>query len=115
MTHPHFDVIRACPEADVHEGELTYVEQGGKYFIVTRVGGELHAYRNLCKHQFLVMEGCDVDADSLRCPYHTVRYFLATGEVKDDSGFMGVEPLTRYPARVEEGWVVLEVPKKERW
>ena len=61
------------------------------------------------------MDDCELDEDSLRCPFHTVRYFLATGEVKDDSGFMGVEPLTRYDVRVIDGDVYLEVPRKERW
>ncbi len=107
--------IRACRESDVAERALVYVEEGGKNFLVTRFGGELRAYRNLCKHQYLVMEGCDVDEDSFMCPYHTVRYFLATGEVKDDSGFMGIEALTRYPVRVVDGWVHLEVPTNERW
>src|SRR5690242_12379822 len=86
MTDPTTVLIRACPVADVKERELTYVEQGGKSFLVTRWDGELRAYRNLCKHQYLVMDDCQIDEDSLRCPYHTVRYFLATGEVKDDSG-----------------------------
>ena len=107
--------VRICPESDVRERVLTYVEQGGRNFILTRWNGEIRAYRNLCKHQFLVMDDCDVDDDSLRCPYHTVRYFLATGEVKDDSGFMGVEALTRYAARVVDGDVILEVPRNERW
>jgi nitrite reductase/ring-hydroxylating ferredoxin subunit len=61
------------------------------------------------------MEGCDLDEDSLGCPYHTVRYFLESGAVKDDSGFMGIEALTRYGARVVDGWVHLEVPRNERW
>jgi nitrite reductase/ring-hydroxylating ferredoxin subunit len=108
--------VRVCPEAEVHEKRLTHVEQGGRHFLVTRCDGEIVAYRNLCKHQYLVMDECDIDEDSLRCPFHTVRYFLASGEVKDDSGFMGVEPLTRYPSTIDaDGWVVLEVPKKERW
>ena len=107
--------IRACRDADVEEGRITYVAHGERNFLLTRVGGELRAYRNLCKHQYLVMEGCELDSDSLRCPYHTVRYYLATGEVKDDSGFMGVEPLTPYPVRVEDGDVILEVPRNERW
>lgn len=108
-------LVTACPEAEVAEKRLTYVDQGDRAFILTRWGGEIRAFRNLCKHQFLVMEGCDVDDDSLQCPYHTVRYFLETGEVKDDSGFMGIEPLTRYPVRVEDGTVVIEVPASDRW
>ena len=116
MTHEStHELIRACPAAEVAEHALTHVEHGGKSFILTRVGGELRAYRNLCKHQYLVMDDCELDEDSLRCPYHTVRYFLATGEVKDDSGFMGVEALTRYDVRVVDGDVYLEVPRKERW
>jgi nitrite reductase/ring-hydroxylating ferredoxin subunit len=115
MSTEAIELIPACREADVRERELTYVEQGGKNFLVTRVAGELKAYRNLCKHQYLVMEGCDVDEDSLRCPYHTVRYYLRSGEVKDDSGFMGVDALTRYATRVVDGMVYLEVPRDERW
>lgn len=108
-------LVRACPESEVVEGQLAYVENEGRHFLLTRVGGELRAYRNLCKHQFLVMEDCDVDDDSFQCPYHTVRYFLANGEVKDDSGFMGVEALTRYETEVRDGDVWMAVPKKERW
>jgi nitrite reductase/ring-hydroxylating ferredoxin subunit len=108
-------IVRACPESEVEEGRLTYVEEGGKHFLLTRVKGEVVAYRNLCKHQFLVMEGCDLDEDSFECPYHTVRYYLATGEVKDDSGLMGIEALTRYPAKVMDGQVWLEVPQGEKW
>lgn len=113
---PDAEIIpfRACPEADINEKKIVYLESGGKNFIVTRVNGELRAYRNLCKHQYLVMENCDVDEDSLMCPYHTVRYYLATGEVKDDSGFMGIDALIRYDVRVEDGWVVLEIPANER-
>lgn len=109
------ELIRACAETAVEEGRLTHVEHEGKAFLVTRWQGEIKAYRNLCKHQFLVMDECELDEDSLRCPFHTVRYFLATGEVKDDSGFMGVEALTSYPVRVESGEVWLEVPRRERW
>ena len=112
---PATDVIRACPEGDVKERQLTYLEQAGKAFLLTRWEGEIRAYRNLCKHQYLVMDDCDVDEDSLRCPFHTVRYFLATGDVKDDSGFMGVDALTSYPVSVVDGWIHLEVPKNERW
>ena len=115
MTVPDVLEVRACPEVDVREHALTHVERDGRHFLLTRWQGEIRAYRNLCKHQYLVMDECELDEDSLRCPYHTVRYFLATGEVKDDSGFMGVEALTQYPARVVEGWVVLDVPRKERW
>jgi nitrite reductase/ring-hydroxylating ferredoxin subunit len=109
------ELIRACPEAEVAEGRLTHVEHGGKGFLLTRWEGAIKAYRNLCKHQFLVMDECELDLDSLRCPFHTVRYYLATGEVKDDSGFMGVEALTSYRVHVRDGDVWLEVPRNERW
>ena len=106
--------VRACREEEVREKQITYVEQDGRNYLLTRVDGELRAYRNLCRHQFLVMENCDVDEDSLMCPYHTVRYFLATGEVKDDSGFMGIDSLTRYPVTVQDGWIVMQVPRRDR-
>lgn len=115
MTSDDVELVDACAADEVREGELTHVEQGDKAFLLTRWGGDIKAYRNLCKHQYLVMDDCELDEDSLRCPFHTVRYFLADGRVKEDSGFMGVEPLTSYPVRVAEGRVVLEVPKNERW
>ena len=109
------ELIRACPASEVREGSLTEIAEGGKHFLLTRVGDELRAYRNLCKHQFLVMEGCEVEGGEFECPYHTVRYFLATGEVADDSGFMGIEALTRYATQLKDDEVWLEVPKKEKW
>ena len=115
MNASEMQSLRTCPDSEVKEGELTYFESEGKNFLLTRVGGELRAYRNLCKHQFLVMDECDIDEDSFQCPYHTVRYFLATGEVKDDSGFMGVDALTRYSVSVLDGHCVLAVPTNERW
>ena len=72
-------------------------------------------HHKLPLHQFLVMEGCEVEGDEFECPYHTVRYSLATGEVRDDSGFMGVEALTSYATQVKDGDVWLEVPKNEKW
>ena len=109
------ELVRACPESDVHEGRLTEIAESGKHFLLTRVGAEVIAYRNLCKHQYLVMEGCEVEGDGFECLYHTVRYALATGEVRDDSGFMGIEALTRYATQVDDGVVFLEVPKNEKW
>ena len=115
MSQPATLLVKACPDADVKERHLTHVEREGRNFILTRWQGQVRAYRNLCKHQFLVMDECEVDEDSLRCPYHTVRYFLESGQVKDDSGFMGVDALTGYPVQLIDGWVHLEVPAKERW
>ncbi len=109
------ELVRACPASEVQEGRLSEIAEGGKHFLLTRVGDELRAYRNLCKHQYLVMEGCEVEDGEFECPYHTVRYSLATGEVSDDSGFMGVEALTRYATQLKDGEVWLEVPKKEKW
>ena len=86
MTDATFDLIRACPESDVREKQLTYVEQGGRNFLVTRWNGELRGFRNLCKHQYLVMDDCPIQDDSLRCPYHTVCYSLDSGEVTEMEG-----------------------------
>ena len=115
MSDDTHESIRACPESEVVERELTYLENGGRNFLLTKVDGELRAYRNLCKHQFLVMEACESDGESFECPYHTVRYSLATGVVTDDSGLMGIEPLTKYDTEVQDGVVHLKVPSNERW
>ena len=68
------------------------------------------AYQNRCPHQGRVMHECEVDEDSLGCPFHTVRYFLADGSVKDDSGFQGVDGLTRYEVELRDGEVHVFVP-----
>ncbi|MEM7246760.1 MAG: Rieske 2Fe-2S domain-containing protein [Acidobacteriota bacterium] len=106
--------IPTCPETDVTEGCLTHHETEGRAFLLTRVEGEIRAFRNLCTHQFLVMDDCEAEGDSFQCPYHGVRYALATGEVTDDGGFNGIQALTSYPIRVTDGTVELEVPERER-
>ena len=114
MSENDIESVAAGPESAICENELHYVEDNDRAFLVTRVDGELRAYRNLCTHQNLVMDDCRVSEGSFECPWHTVRYSLATGEVTDDSGFMGLSALDRYETEVREGQVYLLVPRSAR-
>jgi nitrite reductase/ring-hydroxylating ferredoxin subunit len=115
MNAQDVELVRGPTENLVEEGKLLYLEDKDRHFLITKADGELRAFRNLCKHQFLVMEDCKVENGSLECPYHTIRYSCTSGEVTEDSGFNGVEGLTVYPTSVEAGTVFIHVPQNERW
>lgn len=82
---------------------------GGKIFAEQKVvvtqpkEGEFKAFSAVCTHR-----GCTVDTvadDLIQCPCHGSKYSIATGEVKAGPA---PQPLAAYPARVENGKVVIE-------
>jgi nitrite reductase/ring-hydroxylating ferredoxin subunit len=85
--------------------ESTCVPVAGGAVVVVRLGAELRAYRNRCLHQDSPLEGGWVRDGVISCPLHFWRYRF------DDGAHIGGRGgLERFPVRVEDGVVVVEVP-----
>ncbi|MEV1296103.1 Rieske 2Fe-2S domain-containing protein [Pseudonocardia sp. NPDC049635] len=91
---------------DLWEGEMEGVEVGGTGVLLVNVDGEVHAYRNRCPHQAWPLDEGDLDDDGvLTCTRHLWEFDARTGA--------GINPdncaLSRYPTRVEDGTVYVEI------
>ncbi len=87
--------------ADVVEGRPTRIETGSESALVLRFGDALYAFRNVCAHQGLPLDGglVDVEAGTIACPWHGFRFDGRTGECLT-AREVQLEP---FPLRVEGG------------
>src|SRR3954464_15372844 len=76
----------------------------GHRFACVRAGDEVHAVDDRCPHQGYPLSQGEVRGGVLTCAWHNWKFDLATGTCA-----FGGEPVRRYPTRVEEGRVHLDV------
>ncbi|MDJ0867753.1 MAG: NifU family protein [Myxococcota bacterium] len=96
----------AGPRETVPEGGTRVVELAKASVLLTAIGGELRAYANACAHLGMPLDDAELRDGVLTCPYHGFRYALDTGECLTAPDVQ----LPRYPARVEDGRVLVQVP-----
>lgn len=94
--------------SDLREGEGTIVFVGIRRLALFLVGEEVHCIDNRCPHAggFLgygAQKGCRI-----RCPRHDWVFNLETGECETDPRY----ELKRFEVRIEEGRVLVGVPKE---
>ena len=82
------------PLAEIPDGGTCLL---GEDVLVGRQGDVVCAVRNRCPHQYLPLEGGDLEEWSFRCPHHGILFDMRDGSVLDDRGFQDLEPLTVLP------------------
>jgi nitrite reductase/ring-hydroxylating ferredoxin subunit len=97
------------PLSDLPAGNVRGVELGDERLLLANLGsGEVYAYRNNCPDTPFPLDGATVEGGILRCPWHACRFDLRGGRRIDTQGpGLGVVPV-----RVEDGMVVVSVPRK---
>ena len=94
--------------ADVEPGTVRVVAIAGRSLCVGFTeDGEWGAIDNVCTHDGGVLGEGELDDNAVECPRHGGRFDLFTGRVL---ALPPVRPVRAYPARVEDGEVVVELP-----
>ncbi|MDJ1006365.1 MAG: MocE family 2Fe-2S type ferredoxin [Paracoccaceae bacterium] len=100
--------IDACALDDIEEEDLIAIEHGGKLYAVYRMEGEeVFCTDGLCTHEQVDLSDGLVMDYIIECPRHNGRFDIRTGEAK---GAPVCVNLATYPARVEGGRVMVELP-----
>lgn len=96
----------ALAEADLWVGEMRGVIVRGEPLLVVRGEGGVCVYRDRCPHQGYPLSEGTLTAQVVTCRVHHHTFDAATGE--------GINPprpcLSRVPARIEGGMVVVDLP-----
>ena len=96
---------RVCPAAELAaSGDMKIVEIDDRPVVVRNIGGALHAIENICPHRGGPVGEGDIEGNTIVCPWHNWAFDLTTGQNTMNPAAM----LTRFPCRVEDGYVVLE-------
>jgi len=85
-------------------GSVRHVKIGKRDLAVARVGDEVFALSNLCRHAFGPLSDGVVDGFTLVCPWHGWRY-----DVRDGATDHPNANVTTFPATVRDGLVLVSV------
>ena len=65
---------------DLPEGETRILEVEGRSVLLSRFGARVTCFENACAHMGMAMDGGEIEAGLITCPYHGFRYSLESGE-----------------------------------
>jgi nitrite reductase/ring-hydroxylating ferredoxin subunit len=99
---PHW--IDIGPLAELVPGQPTLRKAEGHRFVCVRDGAEVHALDDRCPHQGYPLSQGSVRDGVLTCEWHNWKFELGSGACS-----FGGEAVRRYPSRVEDGRVHLDV------
>lgn len=93
---------------DLAPGTMVMVQVDGTDILLVNLGGNIRATQGVCSHEYFELDKGFLTADTLTCALHLSRFDLFTGEALDPPAEL---PLQTYPAFVEDGAIVLELPE----
>jgi 3-phenylpropionate/trans-cinnamate dioxygenase ferredoxin component len=93
---------------EVPPGTMKMVQIDGTDILIINLDGRLHATQGVCSHEYFELDKGFLTGDSLTCALHLSRFDVETGEALDPPAEM---PLAKYPAFVENGRIILELPE----
>ncbi len=102
--------MEAVAVGDLPVGGTKRVEFGKTAVLVIHAPGGWHAMADRCPHQEQSMVDGDVGERTIECPWHSVVVDLASGAVRNDMGFLGLEPVTVYRCEVRGDRLWIDVP-----
>ena len=89
---------------DLASGSVRHVKIGKRDLAVARVGDEVFALSNLCRHAFGPLSDGFVEGHTLVCPWHGWRYDVRTGVTDHPNANVSTFPVT-----VRDGTVLVTV------
>ena len=99
--------IETLPFDEIEAEDVARFDHGGRTFAIYRSpDDEVFATDGLCTHQQVHLADGLVMDDEIECPKHNGRFNYRTGE---GLGAPICENLATYPAKVENGMVLIEV------
>jgi 3-phenylpropionate/trans-cinnamate dioxygenase ferredoxin subunit len=93
---------------DVPVGTMLMVQVDDTNILLVNVDGTIRAMQGVCSHEYFELDRGFLTGDTLTCALHLSRFDLDTGEALDPPAEL---PLQIYPATVENGTIVLELPE----
>lgn len=65
---------------ELAEGETRILEVEGHSVLLSRFGERVTCFENACAHMGMAMDGGEIEAGLITCPYHGFQYSLESGE-----------------------------------
>lgn len=91
---------------EISEGEAKVFDVHGAEIAVSRVGGTLYAFSDICTHRRCNLSmGGEIEGTAITCGCHGSTFDMATGEVL---AAPATEPIATFPVRDQDGDLQIE-------
>jgi nitrite reductase (NADH) small subunit len=101
-------LVRICAESELpDEGQACELSFHARQFCVARSGGEISVMDNVCPHQEGPLGQGLVENGRVVCPWHAWAFDVKTGEAQHTDRAR----VTVYPAKIENGALMIELPE----
>jgi MocE subfamily Rieske [2Fe-2S] domain protein len=94
--------------ADLDEGEAMQVVVGGREIAIYNLGGAFYATDDICTHAYASLADGYIEGEKIECPLHGGCFEIKTGKAVTAPC---TEDLKTYPVKVDNGSILVGVPK----
>jgi len=91
--------------ADLAPGSIRHTKIGKRDIAIARVGDEVFALSNVCRHAFAPLADGFMDGHEVMCPWHGWRYDVRTGTTDHPNA-----DVSTFPVTLRDGLVLVSVP-----
>jgi nitrite reductase/ring-hydroxylating ferredoxin subunit len=91
---------------EIGEGEMTAVPVGDRMVAIANVGGNLHAFDDVCTHRQCSLAEGDLEGLVIECPCHGSQFDITSGEVVNGPA---TEPIDVFEVREEDGQLLVSM------
>ncbi len=102
-----------CALTDLEDGGKKAFKVAGTPLLLFRSGAEVNALMNRCAHMNLPLSVGKFDGTAITCSFHGAKFDVRSGKREKKAwlfgGSVGKDCVNRYPVRVENGRVIVQL------
>jgi nitrite reductase/ring-hydroxylating ferredoxin subunit len=91
---------------EMGDGDITAVPVGDRMVAIANVGGNLHAFDDVCTHRQCSLAEGELDGLVIECPCHGSQFDITSGEVVNGPA---TEPIDVFDVREEDGQLLVSL------
>jgi 3-phenylpropionate/trans-cinnamate dioxygenase ferredoxin subunit len=103
------DFYGVAPLLDLPNGERMFLEIDEKPIVIFNIGGQFYAIDDTCTHDEGPLGDGELEGYEIVCPRHGAQFDVRTGQVTQ---MPAVVDIAAYPVRVEDGVIMIGIPKE---
>ncbi len=100
---------KLATEGEVSPGEIHQYTVEDRFVALCNVDGELHAFEDVCTHQFAHLSEGEFTGSEVKCPLHGAKFDVTTGAAKS---LPAVKPVPKHEVKVQDGYVYVALNEK---
>ncbi len=90
--------VRVARRSDLASGEALAVTVAGTEVAICDLKGRVHAFDNICTHEYACLSDGFIEGEEIECPLHQARFHIPTGRALTPPACIG---LRVHPIKVE--------------